>query len=234
MMSSISAHRLAGRSSPLSTPSLSTSPMSASSARLSPDSSPPASRAGARAAPPGRSAGSRSPSPASTRGSPGSAGRPRRSRGTRACPRRSTKMFPGMRVGVVQAVAEHLVEERPQQSHRQRAGRHRRGRDRVVVGDGDAVDLLHHEHATRRQRLVDDAGRRCRRRRSRCSRNTSRTRRLGAVVELAFERGDELVGQSLHTDLSRRFHSPFEDARRPCGAPRRRGARRPRCRAAAP
>ena len=68
-------------------------------------------------------------------------------------------------------------------------GRFGRGRDRVVVGDGDAVDLLHDEHPSRRERLVDDAaprsppcprgwrGTRCRWTLRRCSRTRARASR---------------------------------------------------------
>ena len=87
------------------------------------------------------------------------------------------------------------------------------GFDRGVVGDGHAVDLLHHQHPSRRQRLVhlrrgdavvalevveerDAAG---------C---------LGAVVELALERRDELLGQPLHPELTRRLDAAVDDPRR--------------------
>ena len=61
---------------------------------------------------------------------------------------------PRVRVGVVEAVAQHLVEERLQEARRQHIGGLGRGCDRGAVGHGDTVDLLHHQHPSGRQRLV--------------------------------------------------------------------------------
>ena len=81
-----------------------------------------------------------------------------------------------------------------------------------MVGDGDAGDLLHHQDAPGRQRLVDH-------RRGdalvavEVIEEGDAAGRFGAVVELPLERGDELLGQTLHPELTRRLDPPVDDAR---------------------
>ena len=63
--------------------------------------------------------------------------------------------IPRVRVGVVGAVEEHLVEERAEQSTRQDGWGHTGRRHRGVIGDCCAVDLLHDEHPPGGEREVD-------------------------------------------------------------------------------
>ena len=207
--------------------------MSASSARLSPPSSPPARWMVARAS----TTGSLSWKPiaiscidSSTTG----LSRPTAPKSrNQSMPSGSTKMFPGC--GSAWYSPSRSTWSRNDCSSRPASTLAGSGAASiaVVVGHGDAADLLHHQHASRRERLVH-----LRRRDPVVAlevlEERDAARRLGAVVELALQRGDELLGQPLHAELRAPLRPAARRSRRPCAAPRRRGGRCPRSRAAAP
>lgn len=121
----------------------------------------------------------------------------------------STKMFPGCGSAWQYAVAQHLVEERVQQTPRQHVRRFGRGTDRGLVGDGHAGDLLHHQHAGVDSDwyttgvgdvvVVGDV-----------LEEHDPVRGFGAVVELLLERGDE----PFHPELARRLDPTVDHTRR--------------------
>ena len=117
---------------------------------------------------------------------------------------------PGMRDRrQVRPVADDLIEEGDQQPPRQRARRFTATPHSAVIGHGGpSISSMTRTRRVQRASRTSGADTPT----SSPRRPSQSPRRLAAVVELALERPDELVGQPFHTILACRLDSPLEHA----------------------